>query len=262
DDLPWQMLWLDGVAFENRSWSLLIDALNRSPLSVNFHEQFRVGCMELGDDWDDYRSRWSKSHRRSMTKATKRLADRGKVGFRLDEDIPTQRLDQRLNQAFEVEDNSWKGEAGTSILRTDSMPDFFAGQANLLNEHGHLGLAWLTVDDQPVAFEYAMLSKGVYHSFKVSYEAAFAQASPGQLLVMHLLEHFHERADVHRFDCMGPISDSITRWKPRTYPVGRLVIATQRPLAKALFFGYEKIWPQVRRLRTSNVDSVQVATNC
>ena len=39
------------------------------------------------------------------------------------------------------------------------------------------------------------------------------------------------------------------KWKPTGYPVGRLVIAPRRLLARAVVHAYKHCWPCVRRLR-------------
>ncbi len=46
---------------------------------------------------------------------------------------------------------------------------------------------------EPIAFEFGWTAKGVYHCFKVGYDPATAQFSPGQLLRMLLVERLRDQ---------------------------------------------------------------------
>jgi len=111
------------------------------------------------------------------------------------------------------------------VLQTPGMFEYFLSMAHQLNEWGQFSLAFLELDGRPIAFEYGWFAKGVYHSLKVGYDEQYAQYSPGQLLVAHILEHFHRNHSCHRFDCLGPLTDSMSKWTDRTYVLSRLTLA-------------------------------------
>ncbi len=248
DELPWPLLWLSAVPIQTARWRLLLEAVDRRGLAADYHERFQIGLLQTSAEWEGRQASWSKNHRHTMKKAIRNLEADG-FRFRIESNGTPDQVQQALMRGFEVEDRSWKGELGTSILRSAGMTDYFVKQAQQLAEWGQLELAWIERNDGPIAFEYAWNAKRIYHSFKVGYDPKFARWSPGQSLLYYLLREFHGDASHSAIDCLGPISPAIERWKPSTYTIGRLVIAPRRLLGRMLVYAYKHIWPHVRQLR-------------
>ena len=186
---------------------------------VNFDLQkvTDVALIPTTGHWDEYVQSWSKGHRKGMDRVWRKLNALGETRFHLSQPKSLAELHEVLRAGFEVEDKSWKGAEGTSVLKNPDRWEFFVKQAELLWESGELSLAFLLHQDQPIAFEYGMTSKGVYSSLKVGYDSAFSQFSPGQLLMMKLLEHCYADEQVISMDCLGEINQATQRWLPETY---------------------------------------------
>jgi hypothetical protein len=136
----------------------------------------------------------------------------------------------------------------TAVLRSPGMFTFYVDQARQLARWGQLELAFLTHNGRDIAFEYGFTAKGVYHSFKVGYDQAYAAYSPGQLLTGRLLEHFHADPARLAYDCLGPLNDAVARWQPATYEISRLAIAP-RLVGRMLIRAYQWAGPPLRQLR-------------
>ena len=94
---------------------------------------------------------------------------------------------------------------------------------------------------------------------------AYADCSPGQLLRYRLIEWLHAEGQYGALDFVGPLNDAQARWHPDTYPVGRLMVAPRRWLARLALRAYERcgrVAPQsrVRAGRLFAVESPQVPT--
>jgi CelD/BcsL family acetyltransferase involved in cellulose biosynthesis len=152
-----------------------------------------------------------------------------------------------VRQAFEIEDLSWKGQVGSSVLRTPGMLDFFLGQAKQLAEWGHLELALLRLDGRAISFVYGCRAKGVSHWLKIGYDPEYRCSTPGQLLQFRILERHHQEGDCRAIDCLGPLTDALSKWNPATYPVGRLVIAPRQWRGRMAVYACKHWWPTVRR---------------
>jgi CelD/BcsL family acetyltransferase involved in cellulose biosynthesis len=257
-ELPWGLWWLDEVAVDAPRWRAFIAAAARAAIAVHYQEQLRIGRIEIDHDWDAYQHRWSRKHRQQMARHARRLAERGEVRFSLLSQLAPEEVAGWMRLGFEVEDRSWKGPAGTSVLRTPGMLDFFTRQAEELARWGLLELAFLECGGRPVAFSYGQSAKGVYHSLKVGYDPEYAGCSPGQLLRYYLYRRLYGDppgptgvTPVPRWRAIEYItpSEAHWKWKPTTYSVGRLVIAPRRLLARAALHAYRHYWPFVRRLR-------------
>jgi CelD/BcsL family acetyltransferase involved in cellulose biosynthesis len=247
--LPWPLLWLDGVSLSAARWHALLRALDRAGLRTYRRPRFEVGLIPIDHDWEACKRRWSKNHRRKMTKRLRQLTSQGDVRLEMQAQLPPQQVRPWIQRGFEVEDRSWKGEAGTSVLRAPGMFDLFVRQAELAAKWGQLELAFLELKGRPIAFRYGWNAKGIYHSCKVGYDAQYAAYSPGQLLMYSMLQKFHGGPERRAIDCMGPISDATSKWRPTRYIEGRVVVALGPIVGRAALGVYQHGWPLVRRLR-------------
>jgi CelD/BcsL family acetyltransferase involved in cellulose biosynthesis len=247
-ELPWCLLWLDEVVPAAPRWQALLAACDRAGVPWHEHERFQVGRIEIGHDWEQYKRGLSRSHRQAMAKAARRLEAAGPVHFALRSLVPSE-VEDWLRRGFAVEDRSWKGAAGSSVLCTPGMFDFFFRQARQLAAWEQLEAATLELDGRPIAFAYGAHAKGVYHPYKIGYDPSYAEYSPGQLLFYYLLEWLHNSPQYQALDFMGPLSESTSRWRPDTYAVGRIVIAPRRLLGRIALQAYHHGWRRLRRLK-------------
>jgi CelD/BcsL family acetyltransferase involved in cellulose biosynthesis len=173
-----------------------------------------------------------------MRRATRAAEQFGEIGFELHTPAATDKVNRLLRRGFEVEDSSWKGEAGSSVLSNPGMFDFFAHQAQQLATWGQLAVSLLTINGEAIALEYALAAKGVYAPVKVGYDPRFSEVKPGQLLRWHLLRTLHTEGRWSGVDFVGPISHATARWSTTTYRLCRMVIAPPRFSSRLLLAGY------------------------
>jgi CelD/BcsL family acetyltransferase involved in cellulose biosynthesis len=255
--LRWPLLWLEGVQLESANWQRFMAALARARIDHEAREDGRVGVVEIDGDFEAYQARWSKNHRKNMRKTRDRLRQLGNVACTVHRDVTNGQVEGLLRRAFEVEDRSWKGPAGTSVLKSPGIFEFFLAQARQLAARGEFELAFLDLDGQPIAFEYGYRSDGIYYSHKVGYDERFAAYGPGQLLMLELIERFHGDPQLRSVDCMGPLSDAVSRWTTRTYGCGRLVAGGGGVVGTALLASYRAARPWLQRWRQwQNADAL------
>ncbi len=158
-------------------------------------------------------------------------------------------VNELLDRGFGVEDRSWKGREGTSILKTPVMNRFLRKQAALLAELGHLELVFLEFDGRAIAFELGWSSKGWYFSPKVGYDEEYSHLTPGQLLRLKLAERFFGDRERNSWDFLGPLVDATEKWTTASYAIDRLVVSTGGVSGDAFMHAYRHWWPALRRLR-------------
>ena len=241
------LCWLDAIRFETPRWQAFLAALERAGLPWVLEQQGCTGQVEIEHDWRDYRSRWSRSHRRQMAAAERRAEEAGGVELQVHKVRPGEDLKLLVRRGFEVEHRSWKGAAGSSVLSEPGMLEYYCEQARRLGKSGQVELAFLEHRGQPIAFEYALAAKGTYYSYKVGYDPQFSDWKPGQLLRMKLLERFHADPSRRLFDFLGPLTDATARWSTKAEPVGRLVVGSPSLVGRTLANGY-RLWTRRRRL--------------
>lgn len=248
-ELSLPLLWFDGVPLGQPHWQRFLDALRRRDIAYERYERFRIGVADLTQNWTAYQAGWSANFRRQMRKMTRRADELGGVAMSVHRPNDAAELERLLQLGFEVEDRSWKGRDGTSILKSPEMHEYLRRQASLLAESGHLELFFLEVDGKPIAFEYGMLSKRTYFSPKVGYDEGYSHLSPGQLLRLKMTERFFADPARDTWDFLGPLVEATDRWTTGTYAIERLVVATSGISGHLALRAYRDWWPAVRRLR-------------
>lgn len=251
--LPWKLLWLNGLDAELEAWRLFQAALAQRGIAHHRHDVYRVGLVEIADDWRAYQASRSRNHRQYLRKARGRLEAAGGGELVVRRNPAAEEIEPLLRRGFEVEQRSWKGAAGTAVLQSPRAFEFYCRQARALAAAGHLQLVFLEHAGQAIAFEYGWSAKGTYFSPKVGYDEAFGQLSPGQLLRYQLFERFHADPDLHLVDFNGPLAEATARWATRDYAVSRLLVGARGPMARGRVAAYRALYPRLlavrRRLR-------------
>ena len=248
-ELPVAWLWFDGVPAHAPQWQRFATACEGRGAGLAVQPRFDVGWLPIGRDWPAYTASLSRSHRQAMNKVARRLEKAGRVRFQRTTRFARDEIESQLFAGFTVEDCGWKGQAGTSVLRTPDMFAYFVRQAEQLAAWNALDLSTLSLDERPIAFLYGYRGKGVLYTFKIGYDPNAAQFAPGQVLFYKLFEQLHADGEVTAVDFAGPLSEFTARWRPESYPISRLVVAPRRLVGKAALYAYMHWWPRLKRWR-------------
>ena len=241
------LLWLDEAALDAARWRRFQQALLRDGMTVAGCRRWLVGRVEINHDWPAYKARWSRKHRQKMAQAARRLDERGNVRLDVRSRLAPHEVETAMRQCFEIEDRGWKGEAGTSVLRTPGMAGFYVRQAEQAARWGQFEIVTLHCGGRPAAFSYGLSAKGVFHSIKIGYDPEYAEYHPGQLLRYYLLERFFADPERKALDFQGPMTEAHAAWQPERYAVGRVAVAPRGLAGRLAVLAYKHVWPRVRR---------------
>lgn len=249
DQLSWPLLWLEAVPYRTARWRYLLESLERRGHTYDVRYRYLIGQVEIGDDFERYLSERSKQFARTLRKRLRRLEATGPVELEVCPQLVGDELDRLLREAFEIERRGWKGDAGTAVLDAPGVFDFYLRQARQLAVWNQFFLVFLVHRGKRIAFEMGWAAKGVYHSFKVGYDAEYQAFGPGHLLRLLLIKRFHEEPGWRLVDFQGPMTEALAAWSTRTYEIGRLLIAPKRIASRVLLTGVQLAGATVRRLR-------------
>src|SRR5205823_5856112 len=115
--LPGGLIWLSLVPYEAPRWQALRAAMTRAGLPFVIEEQYRIPQVEIGGDWEAYDRTRDGDARRGRRRYTRMMERDGTVELTVHDRFAPGELDRLLRAGFEIEDRSWKGEAGTSALK-------------------------------------------------------------------------------------------------------------------------------------------------
>lgn len=246
-ELPWPLLWMTACRRDLPAWRLLLNEWSVSAPSVVSHERFDVGVVDVPDDFAQFESSWSRNHRRHMRKANRKLDAGGDWELTVSSDLAADEVEPMLRMGFEMEHNGWKGQAGSSVVATPGMFEFYLKQARSFAALGHLQMVFLLFQGKPIAFEYGWIAKGRYFTPKVAYAEKFAQYTPGQLLRYKYLQRMSQERPGETIDFLGPLSEATLKWSTETYQVDTVLVALRPIVGRALVSAYQAL-RRARRL--------------
>src|SRR5262249_31764317 len=108
----------------------------------------------LNETWDEKLKALQPRFRTALRSREKRLREKGKLNLCF--------LDKRadcpsgLEAIHEIEQDSWKVDAGTAITAQDFQWQFYSQYAPLASEAGTLRIPILYFNNEPIAYDYAL----------------------------------------------------------------------------------------------------------
>lgn len=145
----------------------------------------RSPYVALDGGWEAYEQGLDRKLRSEIRRRRRRLDEQGEL--RLEVADGRDRLDALLDEGFRLEAAAWKGEAGTAIASHEATLQYYRDGAEWARRRGILRLAFLRLDDRPLAFDYCLEEAGVHYLLKIGYDPEFRRYGPGIILRHEML---------------------------------------------------------------------------
>jgi CelD/BcsL family acetyltransferase involved in cellulose biosynthesis len=169
--------------------------------------------IDVQGDFAAYEQRLSRNRRKGLRRQRRRLEELGEVRFEVCDGRVD--LDLLLERMYAVESSGWKGARGTAIASQEDTKCFYTAIARWAAGRGWLRLAFLYLDDRPIAGDYALLQRGAWYSLKAGYDEEFGSFGPGALLLRDELVHCFDDPRVARFELLGHNDSFKASWADR-----------------------------------------------
>lgn len=173
-------------------------------------DQVLVPRLELSGNWEDYFASQSAQRRYDFRRSEKRLASGGSLEVCFHRPHP-QSAEHLLNEAFAIEDRSWKHDAGTSILQSTAMQDFFSRVGAAYAESGELVVGLLSVEETPLAMQIGLIREQRYWTLKIGYDRDWKHCSPGTYLMTKAIKMVFEQ-DLRGIEFLGSSESWLSHW--------------------------------------------------
>ena len=125
----------------------------------------------------------------------------------------------------QLEASGWKGARGTALSSTPQTYRFSRDIVAGLTAGSKVWIAELSLDGKPIAMAVSFVDGGDAFTWKMAYDEAFAEFSPGFLLLLRVTEQFLEDSVITRADSLAPANhplvDNLWNTKQR---VGTLLL--------------------------------------
>lgn len=179
-------------------------------------ESAGTAVLDLDTGWDAFYKAMSSRRRYDHRRAAKRAAAIGDVRFEslapgIDE------APDLLERAFAIEDRSWKGRQGSSLLRRPQLADFMRRYASSAAADGTLRLFFLHIGDVAVAMALCVEKYDALWFLKIGYDDTYAKCSPGMLQLMYIIEHCCT-VGTSKIEHLGSYESWLSAWTSRVEP--------------------------------------------
>ncbi len=228
------LLWLTLAPYETPSWARLRAAMTRAGMPLLLEKQYDIPQVELAADWETYDHSRDGDARRSRNRYARMMERDGGAELEVHSQFGPGDLERLLRRGFEIEDRSWKGEEGSSVLKRPGLFDFTLRQARYYAELGALRLVFLKLAGEPIAFNYQYRSRRTQFCEKLGYDQQFRKYGPGRQMIMRLLQDLHADPECRILDFAGRLMEWNAEWATSTYPVGRIIAAPRGMMGRSL----------------------------
>lgn len=136
----------------------------------------------------------------NLSRLHRRLQAEGRVDVHVADG--RERLAALLDDGFRLESSGWKAQRGTAILSRPDNLRFYTAVARWAADHGMLRLAFLRVDERPIAFQFGLQDASAYYLLKGGYDPGYRRWAPGRLLARAMIARAAAEG-LDRFEFLG-----------------------------------------------------------
>lgn len=228
-DHRWDLLRLENIDAQDQATLCLAEQLEQAGCWV--HRRPAASCwrLELPTAWEQYLRILSKSHRRQVVRAERRLFDTGRAVLRSvsrgDELPQAMNLLERLHQRRRRQLN----QAG--CFASDCFAAFHREATRAMLDQGQLHLHWLELDGRPVAVEYHLLGNGLVFAYQAGIDPDALEFEPGSLITQASLRRAVEQG-FRGFDFLRGDEPYKAHWRAASRPNLEIRVAADRPAAR------------------------------
>jgi CelD/BcsL family acetyltransferase involved in cellulose biosynthesis len=211
----WDLFEIPDLSANSATIEPLVQAALRSGCRVGLWRAGASPFIATRGRWPDYLASRSRNFRKDLRRKSRRLSDRGAVARQIVTE--PSKIADAARTGFRIEADAWKGVAGTAILSSARDRRFYLDLARSMGRRNALRLHFLTLDGKPIAFDYSLEFGHRIYSLKAGYLSAYADDSPGQLLLSHMLAHYMGQ-DIEEIDLLGDQDTFKQRWTDQSRP--------------------------------------------
>ena len=203
-DVPdWTVLDLTDLRQDHRALRSALEQAEQ-PHDVCF-------VLELPTSREELLNTFSKKQRANIRYARSRLERAGGGTFEL---ANSETLTSALDELFTLHANRWQAAGEAGVLYDPAVQRFHRIAAPALLREGLLRLYQLRVGQRTIAVIYSLFFRDTAYCYIQGFDPAFAELSPGTLLMFHVIEDAAHHG-ISRFDFLRGEEAYKLHWRPR-----------------------------------------------
>jgi CelD/BcsL family acetyltransferase involved in cellulose biosynthesis len=168
--------------------------------------------VDLSSGWNSYFEALPSRTRNTLRRASRALAKQGEVAYEFVKPEPSA-IPALLEVAFKVEQQSWKGRAGSAIAQREDLRSFFMQYGLQCAARGNLLIAFLRLDGEPIAMQIANVGRNSYRQLKIGYDDRYSRFLPGLQLLLETIR-WSTNEGLASYEFMGSREPWTWDWAP------------------------------------------------
>jgi CelD/BcsL family acetyltransferase involved in cellulose biosynthesis len=211
------------------------------------------GCprIPLDDSWREPERKVSPTRRSDLRRRGRIAESIGPVQY--ETVVPeANQLPALLEEAYRVEESSWKGREGSALAQDRSLGVFFRKYAGAARDKGILRLYFMRIGGRAVAMQIAVECGDSFWGLKIGYDEQFKRCAPGLLLTLHTLRDAAARG-LRSYEFLGAASPWTYEWTKEVRPCVSVRAYPARPTAMLRLAVDGLQWAR-ERLRAGNAN--------
>jgi CelD/BcsL family acetyltransferase involved in cellulose biosynthesis len=215
DDCLPSIVALEAMAVDGTTMTALTRVLSRRGNPPCILDHSRRPRLRSDLDGPDYLQKaLSAASRKKLRQQRRRLAEKGELTSVVITDPPAVR--DALEHFLRIEASGWKGRQGTALLSNDADAAFTRAAIGALADEGCACIHALYLDQAPVSMQIVLRAGAGAFTWKIAYDEALRDFSPGMLLLEDYTAAFLEDTSIAFVDsCAYDESSFMSVWTER-----------------------------------------------
>jgi hypothetical protein len=198
----WDRLDLNAVDTDDYAIMALVAHLEERECIISRQAADSCWVLDLPSNWENYLASVSKSHRKQLRQAERRVIDSGRVAWHPVTNAAEFKTAWPVLVDLHQQRRKSLGETG--CFASQAFHEFHHDVARRMLERGQLRLSWLELDGAPAAAEYHFADSQATYAYQGGVDPKRLDEEPGRLSTIlclrRAIEEGHQRFDFLRGD--------------------------------------------------------------
>jgi CelD/BcsL family acetyltransferase involved in cellulose biosynthesis len=228
-DAAWDLLDFPAIDETDAATAALFAALGEADCGVAQYADNPSWAIDLPANWEEFLALQSKSHRKQLRQAERRVLDSGRAAWHAVDDISD--FDAAWEVLVDLHQRRRQSLGEPGCFASPAWAAFHREVAPLLLAAGRLRLSWLELDGQPAAAEYHLAGTRTTFAYQGGVDPTRLDEEPGRLSNIRTIQR--AMAEGHaRFDFLRGDEPYKAHWRAVARPTWRRQAAAPRVLSK------------------------------
>jgi CelD/BcsL family acetyltransferase involved in cellulose biosynthesis len=229
----WDIFRIQRFVETNPCLNILERSLKKTPmLKFEIYPETPSYYIQLGHSYEAYLNNRTKNFRSNLKRHEKKVNSMGRVSYYgIQEGDNISDLYQKI---LYIEENSWKHKRGTAITSILKQKEFYKQFCESSFKKKWLCLRFLSINDEPIAYEMGVIKQNKYYSLKASYHEKYKKTGSATVLFAWLIRDLIQ-SGIEEYDFTSEPYDYERQWTDKLRAHKSLIVYNNSYKARLVY---------------------------